>query len=54
MLQLHPETLTKNGQDFVVLPYAEFQQIQKLLEDLEDWTVRSLWMPDKVMTMRRK
>ncbi|MGL5035040.1 MAG: hypothetical protein ACRC6M_14690 [Microcystaceae cyanobacterium] len=34
MLQLHPEPLTKNGQDFVVLPYAEFQQIQKLLEDL--------------------
>ena len=36
MLQLHPESLTKNGQDFVVLPYAEFQQIQELLEDLED------------------
>ena len=36
MLQLHPEPLTKNGQDFVVLPYAEFQQIQELLEDLED------------------
>ncbi|PZV28256.1 MAG: hypothetical protein DCF12_00635 [Snowella sp.] len=36
MLQLHPEPLTKNGQDFVVLPYAEFQQIQELLEDLEN------------------
>ena len=36
MLQLHPEPLTKNGQNFVVLPYAEFQQIQELLEDLED------------------
>ena len=36
MLQLHPEPLTKNGQDFVVLPYVEFQQIQELLEDLED------------------
>jgi hypothetical protein len=23
-------------------------------EELEDWTVGSLWMPDKVMTMRRK
>jgi hypothetical protein len=36
MLQLHPEPLTKNGQNFVVLPYAEFQQIQELLEDLEN------------------
>jgi len=23
MLQLHPEPLTKNGQDFVILPYSE-------------------------------
>lgn len=36
MLQLHPEPLTKNGQDFIVLPYAEFQQIQELLKDLDD------------------
>ena len=35
MLDLHPETLTKNGQDFIVLPYAEFKQIQRILGYLQ-------------------
>lgn len=37
MLQLHPEFITKNGnEEFAVLPYEEFVKIQDLLEDLED------------------
>jgi hypothetical protein len=37
MLELHPEILKKNGKsEFVVLPYEEFVQLQKLLADAED------------------
>ncbi|QUS60594.1 type II toxin-antitoxin system Phd/YefM family antitoxin [Synechocystis sp. PCC 7339] len=37
MLDLHPNFIAKNGKnEFVVLPYEEFTQIQSLLEDLED------------------
>ncbi|MGK7885884.1 MAG: hypothetical protein AB4057_14815 [Crocosphaera sp.] len=36
MIELHPQFLTKNGQEFVLLPSEEFTTIQKLLENLED------------------
>ena len=37
MLELHPEFLKKNGQNqFVVLPYEEFLQLQERLADAED------------------
>ncbi|QHV01387.1 hypothetical protein NON20_23455 [Synechocystis sp. B12] len=37
MLNLHPNFIAKNGKnEFVVLTYDEFTQIQSLLEDLED------------------
>ena len=37
MLNLHPSFIAKDGKnEFVVLPYDEFTQIQSLLEDLED------------------
>ena len=37
MLELHPEILKKNGKsEFVVLPYEEFVQLQRLLSDAED------------------
>ena len=37
MIELHPEILKKNGKnEFVVLPYEEFEAIQALLEDAED------------------
>ncbi len=35
MIELHPQFLTKNGQEFVLLPSEEFMTIQKLLENLE-------------------
>ena len=36
-LGLHPEFLKKNGRNqFVVLPYDEFVQLQEQLEDLAD------------------
>lgn len=37
MLKLHPEYLRKNGKnEFVVLPYEEFEALQELLEDARD------------------
>lgn len=37
MLELHPEILKKNGKnEFVVLPYEEFVELQRLLSDAED------------------
>ena len=37
MIELHPEILKKNGKnEFVVLPYEEFQALQELLADAED------------------
>ncbi len=37
MLNLHPNILTKNGiNEFVVLPYEEFIQVQEKLQDFED------------------
>lgn len=37
MIELHPEILKKNGKnEFVVLPYEEFEAIRALLEDAED------------------
>ena len=36
-MQLHPEFLKKNGRNqFVVLPYNEFLQLQEQLDDLAD------------------
>ena len=37
MLTLHADILKKNGRnEFVVLPYEEFVQLQALLEDARD------------------
>jgi len=37
MITLHPQILKKNGREqFVILPYREFQAIQELLEDADD------------------
>lgn len=37
MIELHPKILRKNGKnEFVVLPYDEFEAIKELLEDAED------------------
>lgn len=37
MIDLHPEILKKDGRnEFVVLPYEEFEAIRALLEDAED------------------
>ncbi len=37
MIQLHPEILRKHGKnEFVVLPYEEFEQLQELLADVQD------------------
>jgi len=37
MLKLHPEILRKNGkEEFVVLPYEEFVQLQEQLADADD------------------
>ncbi|HEY9867422.1 MAG TPA: hypothetical protein V6D21_24815 [Candidatus Obscuribacterales bacterium] len=36
MIQLNPEFINKNGQEFVILPSEEFIKIQELLEDLQD------------------
>lgn len=36
MIELHPQFLTKNGQEFVLLPSEEFTTIQKLLENLDE------------------
>jgi hypothetical protein len=36
MIELHPEILKKNGSEFVILPYEEYQALQELLEDYQD------------------
>lgn len=36
MIELHPEILKKNGNEFVVLPYEEYAALTELLEDYED------------------
>ena len=37
MIELHPEFLKKNGkEEFVVLPYDEFERIAQELADYED------------------
>ena len=36
MIDLHPEALSKNGKQFVVLPHEEFEAIQEELDQLED------------------
>jgi cysteinyl-tRNA synthetase len=35
MIDLHPEFLTKNGQEFAILPYEEFVKIQELLLEIK-------------------
>lgn len=36
-MKLHPEVLRKNGRnEFVVLPWEEFVQLQDMLEDARD------------------
>jgi len=37
MLTLHPNILEKNGmKEFVVLPFEEFKEVQKELQNFED------------------
>jgi len=37
MIELHPESLEKNGQPgFAVLPYGEFRVVREILLDYED------------------
>ena len=37
MIKLNPQFLTRDGKrEYVVLPYAEFEEIQARLEDAED------------------
>jgi len=48
----HSFPTSESGGDFVIV--LEFIDGDNLLEELLNWTVGSLWMPDKVMTMRRK
>ncbi len=36
MIELHPEILEKNGREFAVLPYEEFEAVRELLLDYED------------------
>jgi hypothetical protein len=37
MIKLHPEILKKNGKnEFVVLPYEEFVELQRILADAAD------------------
>jgi hypothetical protein len=35
MIDLHPEFLTKNGQEFAILPYDELRKIQEILLELK-------------------
>jgi hypothetical protein len=35
MIDLHPEFLTKNGQEFAILPYDEFLKIQEILLEIK-------------------
>ncbi len=37
MLKLHPEILKKDGKnEFVVLPYEEYEALKELLDDYQD------------------
>lgn len=36
MIKLHPEILKKDGNEFVVLPYEEFEALQELLAEYQD------------------
>ncbi|MEK7263263.1 MAG: type II toxin-antitoxin system Phd/YefM family antitoxin [Bacteroidota bacterium] len=37
MIELHPQIIRKEGKnEFVVLPYQEFEIVQEKLEDMED------------------
>ena len=37
MLELHPQILQKNGKnEFVVLPFEEFERLREMMEDYED------------------
>ena len=36
MIELHPEILKKNGAEFVVLPYEEYEALKELLADYQD------------------
>ncbi|KOR33546.1 prevent-host-death family protein YefM [Achromatium sp. WMS3] len=37
MMELHPQTITKEGKnEFVVLPFAEYQALTELMYDYED------------------
>ena len=35
-MELHPEFLKKNGSEFVVLPYEEYEALKELLADYQD------------------
>ena len=35
MIDLHQEFLTKNGQEFAILPYDEFRKIQEILLEIK-------------------
>lgn len=37
MIELHPQIVTEDGEKrFVVLPYAEFVELSRVLEDVQD------------------
>lgn len=36
MLELHPECIEKDGKKFVVLPFEEFQEVLRLLRELDE------------------
>lgn len=37
MVELHPQILQKDGRnEFVVLPYEEFERLREMIEDYED------------------
>lgn len=36
MIELHPEIIKKNGNEFVVLPYEEYEALKELLADYQD------------------
>jgi PHD/YefM family antitoxin component YafN of YafNO toxin-antitoxin module len=36
MMELHPEFLKKNGAEYVVLPYEEYEALTELLADYQD------------------
>ncbi|PWT92843.1 MAG: prevent-host-death family protein [Blastocatellia bacterium] len=36
MIELHPEVVNKNGNQFVLLPFEEYQALKEVLEDYKD------------------